>query len=136
MPAKQEENPEGHRQENENEEIGVEQHLWASAGWRGKCTKPLRDVTERLTTGPDINPRGRGACVRRTRTRGSRIRTTSSPFEGPLLRDNDIVADASQMFMLYKLKDLVRRARFSGECSGILRTEPVGLNAASPMVLL
>src|SRR6266700_3391893 len=38
--------------------------------------------------------------------------------------------------MLYKLKDLVRRARFSGECSGILSTAPVGLNAASRMVLL
>ena len=38
--------------------------------------------------------------------------------------------------MLYKLKDLVRRARFSGECSGILRTGPVSLKAASRMVLL
>jgi hypothetical protein len=38
--------------------------------------------------------------------------------------------------MLYELRDRVRRARFAGECSGILHTAPVALDAAADVVLL
>jgi hypothetical protein len=38
--------------------------------------------------------------------------------------------------MLYELKDRMRRARFAGECSGVLRTAPVALDTAAELVLL
>jgi len=38
--------------------------------------------------------------------------------------------------MLYELKDRMRRARFAGACSGVLRTAPVALDEAADVVLL
>ena len=38
--------------------------------------------------------------------------------------------------MFYKLKDRMRRARFAGACSGVMRTAPITLDASSGVVVL